>query len=51
VLEEEGVYGDMTIGSLDLGLIPLDEDLLSMENPDIYREVCISVISKAPGDE
>ena len=33
------MYGDMMIGDLDLGLIPLDEDLLSMETPDIYREV------------
>lgn len=29
----------MQIGDLDLGLIPIKEDTLSMEMPDLYREV------------
>ena len=39
VLEEEGVYGEVQLGEFDLDLIPFEEDLLSMEVPDGFREV------------
>lgn len=47
VLEEEGVYGDITLGEYHLDFIPLDEDLLSLELDDSFRElylVCYDVI-------
>jgi hypothetical protein len=33
VLEDEGVYGDVQLGEYDLGLIPFEDDCLSMEVP------------------
>eukprot|EP00961_Rhodomonas_salina_P220921 2986842-Rhodomonas_salina.1 len=39
VLEEEGVYNDVQLGEYDLDLIPCEEDVVSMEIPDGYREV------------
>lgn len=38
VLEEEGVYGDITIGEYPLDLIPFDDDVLSLELPQSYKE-------------
>ena len=38
VLEEEGVYSDVQLGEYDLDLIPCEEDVVSMEIPDSYRE-------------
>eukprot|EP00288_Rhodomonas_lens_P014363 CAMPEP_0177694878 /NCGR_PEP_ID=MMETSP0484_2-20121128/3164_1 /TAXON_ID=354590 /ORGANISM="Rhodomonas lens, Strain RHODO" /LENGTH=604 /DNA_ID=CAMNT_0019205777 /DNA_START=155 /DNA_END=1965 /DNA_ORIENTATION=+ len=38
VLEEEGVYNDVQLGEYDLDLIPCEEDVVSMEIPDGYRE-------------
>ncbi|RDD39049.1 Vacuolar protein sorting-associated protein 33B [Trichoplax sp. H2] len=35
-LEQEGIYGDVTIEVLDLELIPMDKDLLSFEVPAIF---------------
>ncbi|KAJ8304877.1 hypothetical protein KUTeg_018460 [Tegillarca granosa] len=37
ILENEGVYGDIDILELNLDLIPLDRDLLSLEMPDFFR--------------
>ena len=37
VLEEEGVCDDMTFCDLDLGFIPVERDLLSMESPEAFR--------------
>eukprot|EP00960_Hanusia_phi_P052785 761656-Hanusia_phi.AAC.1 len=38
VLEEEGVYNDVQLGEFDLGLIPCEDDVISMEYPDALRE-------------
>ena len=38
ILEEEGVYGDLTVGSFNLDLIPFDDDLLSLELDGSFRE-------------
>ncbi|XP_028823895.1 vacuolar protein sorting-associated protein 33B [Denticeps clupeoides] len=38
VLEEEGVYGDVTTDSWHFYLLPLDEDIISMELPEFFRE-------------
>mmetsp|Transcript_30543 Transcript_30543/g.58825 ORF Transcript_30543/g.58825 Transcript_30543/m.58825 type:complete len:626 (-) Transcript_30543:289-2166(-) len=38
VLEEEGVYGDITFGEYPLQLIPFEEDVLSMELDGGVRE-------------
>eukprot|EP00286_Rhodomonas_abbreviata_P030035 CAMPEP_0181300358 /NCGR_PEP_ID=MMETSP1101-20121128/6846_1 /TAXON_ID=46948 /ORGANISM="Rhodomonas abbreviata, Strain Caron Lab Isolate" /LENGTH=572 /DNA_ID=CAMNT_0023405587 /DNA_START=212 /DNA_END=1927 /DNA_ORIENTATION=+ len=38
VLEEEGAYADVQLGEYDLDLIPCEEDVVSMEIPDAYRE-------------
>jgi vacuolar protein sorting-associated protein 33A len=38
VLEEEGVYGDVTVGQFNLDLIPFDDDVLSLELDNCYRE-------------
>lgn len=41
VLEEEGVWADVKIGEYHLDLIPVDNDLLSMELPHSFREFAI----------
>jgi hypothetical protein len=41
VLEEEGVYGDITFGEYPLDLIPFEEDVLSMELDGGFREIAI----------
>ena len=38
VLEEEAVYKHLVLTDLHLGLIPLEDDVLSMEIPDAYRQ-------------
>jgi vacuolar protein sorting-associated protein 33A len=38
-LEEEGVHGDITVADFNLDLIPLNNDIVSMENSDSLREV------------
>ncbi|KAJ3023189.1 hypothetical protein HKX48_003967 [Thoreauomyces humboldtii] len=39
VLEEEGVYGEITIGEYHLDLIPLEDDLLSLELENAFKEL------------
>ncbi|KAJ3126525.1 hypothetical protein HK098_007425 [Nowakowskiella sp. JEL0407] len=39
VLEEEGVYGDISIGEYHLDIIPLDDDVISMELDNSFREL------------
>ena len=44
VLEQEGVYGYVEIEELQIELIPLDRDILSLEIPEFFRSfylVCI----------
>ncbi|XP_015728855.1 vacuolar protein sorting-associated protein 33B isoform X2 [Coturnix japonica] len=38
VLEEEGVYGDVTCDEWSFYLLPLDEDIISMELPEFFRD-------------
>jgi hypothetical protein len=38
VLEEEGVCNDMSFGELDLGFIPVEQDVISMEDPEAFRQ-------------
>eukprot|EP00027_Filamoeba_sp_ATCC50430_P001749 CAMPEP_0168556906 /NCGR_PEP_ID=MMETSP0413-20121227/9136_1 /TAXON_ID=136452 /ORGANISM="Filamoeba nolandi, Strain NC-AS-23-1" /LENGTH=618 /DNA_ID=CAMNT_0008587891 /DNA_START=132 /DNA_END=1984 /DNA_ORIENTATION=+ len=38
VLEEEGVYGDITFGDYPLDLIPFEDDLLSLELETSFKE-------------
>lgn len=38
VLEEEGVYADVTLGEYTLDIIPFDEDVLSLELATAYKE-------------
>ena len=38
ILEEEGVYGDITVHSFSMDLIPFDDDLLSLELDHSLRE-------------
>ena len=37
LLEEEGVYGQVSLANLPLDLIPLDRDILSLELPDFFN--------------
>ncbi|KAI9353386.1 Sec1-like protein [Zopfochytrium polystomum] len=39
VLEEEGVYGDVSISEFHLDLVPLDDDVWSLELDDAFREL------------
>lgn len=41
VLEEEGVWGEVKIGEYHLDLIPVDNDVLSMELPTSFREFAV----------
>ena len=48
VLEQEGVIGSLTIEDLPIDLIPVDEDLLSLEQPQLLNSlfmvfICLSV--------
>uniref|UniRef100_A0A8D0E978 VPS33B late endosome and lysosome associated n=1 Tax=Salvator merianae TaxID=96440 RepID=A0A8D0E978_SALMN len=38
VLEEEGIYGDVTWDEWSFYLLPLDEDIISMELPEFFRD-------------
>ncbi|XP_053128403.1 vacuolar protein sorting-associated protein 33B [Hemicordylus capensis] len=38
VLEEEGIYGDVTWDEWSFYLLPLDDDILSMELPECFRD-------------
>ncbi|ORX57239.1 vacuolar protein sorting-associated protein 33A-like protein [Piromyces finnis] len=39
VLEDAGVYGDVTIGEYHLDIVPLDDDLLSMELENSFKDL------------
>nr|XP_032650095.1 vacuolar protein sorting-associated protein 33B isoform X3 [Chelonoidis abingdonii] len=43
VLEEEGIYGDVSCDEWAFYLLPLDEDLLSMELPEFFRDYFLMV--------
>jgi len=38
ILEQEGVYGDVTMDEFPLDMIPLDNDILSLEMPLCFKE-------------
>ncbi|KAG8575362.1 hypothetical protein GDO81_009537 [Engystomops pustulosus] len=38
ILEEEGVFGDVTSDEWPFYLLPLDDDIISMELPEFYRD-------------
>ncbi|KAH0620143.1 hypothetical protein JD844_014776 [Phrynosoma platyrhinos] len=38
VLEDEGIYGDVTWDEWNFYLLPLDDDILSMELPEFFRD-------------
>ncbi|KAG9489193.1 vacuolar protein sorting-associated protein 33B [Eleutherodactylus coqui] len=38
ILEQEGVYGDVTTDEWLFYLLPLDDDIISMELPEFYRD-------------
>uniref|UniRef100_T1IZA9 Uncharacterized protein n=1 Tax=Strigamia maritima TaxID=126957 RepID=T1IZA9_STRMM len=42
LFEYEGVYGDVNLISLDLGFIPLDRDILSLELPNYYSDFFVN---------
>lgn len=41
VLEEEGVYGDITFAEVELGFVPAERDLLLLEAGDLVRDVAV----------
>ncbi|XP_066491175.1 vacuolar protein sorting-associated protein 33B isoform X2 [Tiliqua scincoides] len=38
ILEEEGIYGDVTWDEWSFYLLPLDDDIISMELPEFFRD-------------
>ncbi|KAM9313049.1 vacuolar protein sorting-associated protein 33B [Gastrophryne carolinensis] len=38
ILEEEGIYGDVSTDEWSFYLLPLDDDIISMELPEFYRD-------------
>ncbi|XP_062927093.1 vacuolar protein sorting-associated protein 33B isoform X1 [Mobula hypostoma] len=38
VLEEEGIFGDVTCDEWSFHLLPLDDDIISMELPEYFRD-------------
>lgn len=43
VLEDEGVLENTEIGEFNLGFLPIDNDLITLEMDDVFRQVPISV--------
>ena len=43
ILEQEGVYGDVSCMELGMDLIPLDRDILSMELPSFFKSFYLVV--------
>ncbi len=41
VLEEEGVLGEVTISSFNMQLIPLEDDLISLEHDNAFKEIWV----------
>lgn len=39
ILAEMGVLGSIEVQDFQLGLIPLDKDVLSLEYEDVYRKI------------
>lgn len=41
ILEEEGVLGDVTLSSYNLQFIPTEEDVLSLEVDNAFKEIWV----------
>jgi hypothetical protein len=41
ILEEEGVLGDVTVLPYNLQFIPLEEDVLSLEHDNAFKEIWV----------
>lgn len=41
ILEEEGVLGDVTVSSYNLQFIPTEEDVLSLEVDNAFKEIWV----------
>lgn len=41
IFEEEGVLGDITISSYNLQFIPLDDDVISLEHENAFKEIWV----------
>ena len=41
ILDEEGVISDFSVISLPLYFIPLEEDLVSLENDNVFRQIWV----------
>ncbi|KAJ1914133.1 Vacuolar protein-sorting-associated protein 33 [Tieghemiomyces parasiticus] len=47
ILEEQGVLGDLTIGEYHLDLVPLEDDLASLELSDCFRSLLVDEVPTA----
>ena len=45
VLEEEGVLGEITVSSYNLQFIPLEDDVISLEYDDAFKEIWVVSLS------
>jgi hypothetical protein len=41
-LKQEGVFGNLVIGDYNLDIVPIDYDLLSLEQPFAYRDCALN---------
>lgn len=48
ILEEEGVLGDITISSYNLQFIPLDDDVISLEHENAFKEIWVNRMEMKP---
>ena len=49
ILEEEGVLGDVTLSYYNLQFIPTEEDVLSLEVDNAFKEIWVVSIYHRPG--
>lgn len=49
VLEEEGVLGEVTISAFNMQFIPLEDDLLSLEHENAFKEIWVVSRISGPG--
>lgn len=48
ILEEEGVLGDVTLSYYNLQFIPTEEDVLSLEVDNAFKEIWVVSIYLSP---
>jgi hypothetical protein len=44
ILEQEGVFGHVTLDEFHLDFIPLDSDLLSLEMPGFFKSFFLVIV-------